>query len=218
MKCVKICPFAAFCLKVMSFWLWTNLPEGKQPCHPSLEWVNKSSLNILKQINNKMITGGIVSRFKKHQRHYFRFPCSFPLACSFWDRNWENEETANDREVETAPVVSDRSRVSVVCCCCSPDRTASSAESYDARLQVSAPAACEEEPLLTTSAANWIIDWRMHRDYLSQTQTMFMVLQIIQRFPGAHWGGVWVPLIINITMMSQLSHVHLYFNYYILNL
>lgn len=96
MKCVKICPFAAFCLKVMSFWLWTNLPEGKQPCHPSLEWVNKSSLNILKQINNKMITGGIVSRFKKHQRHYFRFPCSFPLACSFWDRNWENEETVND--------------------------------------------------------------------------------------------------------------------------
>lgn len=147
----------------------------------------------------------------------------FPVL-SLWPAHFETETEKmkkpwmTDREVETAPVVSDRSRVSVVCCCCSPDRTASSAESYDARLQVSAPAACEEEPLLTTSAANWIIDWRMHRDYLSQTQTMFMVLQIIQRFPGAHWGGVWVPLVINITMMSQLSHVHLYFNYYILNL
>ncbi len=75
------------------------------------------------------------------------------------------------------------STVFAVCCCCSPDRTASSAESYEARLQ--------DEALLTTSAADLIIDWS--RVTLSHTQTCCLCCGITNNTFNS------LSLIINIT-------------------
>lgn len=92
-----------------------------------------------------------------------------------------------------------------------------------ARLQVAA--ACEEERLLTTSAAILIIDWRRHSDSLSDTNThtvCAVLLQIIQsQIPRAHRGGVcvcvciWV-LIINITMQQHFVHYSFYLLYFLI--
>lgn len=67
-----------------------------------------------------------------------------------------------------------------VCCCSSPDSWAS-AESHKARLQVTAAAGCKGEQLLTTSAANSIIDRRSHRVPFWHTHSCAVLLQIIDR-------------------------------------